>query len=169
VTTAAQLCAHRLAQRGLLGVHLHGLDAGGEPRHRRVRQRGIRLGEIGQRIERRLDVAGGCKLAREIARLAPQCIGFRAEHRRQQAQQRPPALHVLAVFMDGDSVAPRAVVERIARLAENLPGNGGERRAGPDPYGWHAVHALGPPFPAVEQIPAGLGKEPFPTAGAIAT
>src|SRR5207302_486338 len=79
----------------------------------------LRLAEIRERIERRLGVARGSELAGKVACLPLQAIALRAEKRRDEAQQRPPALHVLAVFVNGGRIRPGAVVERVARLLQN--------------------------------------------------
>src|SRR4029077_2006166 len=84
------------------------------------------------RIERRLGVARGSELAGEVARLALPAVALRAEKRCDEAQQRPPALHVLAVFVNGGGIRPGAIVEGVARLVQNAARGAAKRLADPE-------------------------------------
>src|SRR5207247_1318699 len=102
------------------------------------------------------------KLAREITCLAPQASAVRADERGEQAQQRPPALHVLAVLVNGGRVRPRGVLECLARLVQNVAGRAGERLADPEirTYAGFAGHGkVDPPPRANRAIRARLGKQ----------
>src|SRR5262249_14578970 len=106
--------------RRLLGGRADFLDAPAQVGTRRLRQGLVPVLEVVKRIERRLGVAGARKLPREVARLDAQPLALLADERDGQAQERAPALHRLAVFVDRDRVGLLRVVERGERLRQNV-------------------------------------------------
>ena len=128
---------------------LGGIERGEQPRAYRLRQRrGLALDsriassrpridamvrgdslpslsdEIVQRLDCRLRVARARQFPRRIARLGAQLPRVVAEKGFQQPQQRSPALHRLAVVVNRDRVGLFPVIERRARLGQDVAGDG---------------------------------------------
>ena len=85
--------------------------------------------DIVQRLGRRLRIARAGQLAREIARLRAQPPSVLAEKGFQQAQQRAPALHRLAVVVNRGGVGRALIVEHRACFGQDVAGDGPERLA----------------------------------------
>ncbi len=86
------------------------------------------LGEIVERIERRLAVARPAERARQVARLRPQLPAV-LEERLEHAQERAPALHRAAKLMHRNGVRMRRILDRGAGFAQGVAGDGAQRLA----------------------------------------
>ena len=99
--------------------------------------------DVIERVECGLGVAWSRERASEIARLVAQPLGGLAHEGLEQAQQRPPALHGAAEIVHPLGVGFRRVVDRRARLGEDVAGHRAQRLPyrHARSYGGPVVHA----------------------------
>ena len=85
------------------------------------------LGEIVERVQRRLGVARPGERTREIARLVAQAPGVLLEKGFEQAQQGAPALHRPAKIVHRLGLGPGRILDGGTRLGENVVRHAAQR------------------------------------------
>ncbi len=117
---------HVGGQRRGLGRLLELLDPAAHRFERILRQVEPVAGDILERVERRLRVAGAAERAGVVASVRAQALAVGAEERFEQAQQGAPALHLAAEVMDRPGVRARRVLDGSPRGGEDVPGDGAQ-------------------------------------------
>jgi hypothetical protein len=99
--------------------------------------------EVGERIERGLQVAGAAQTARQIAGLVAQLASLGAQERIEQPQQRAPALDGAAEIVHRLGVGFGRVLQGRAPIGKDVAGHRAQRRPHRQarPQGGLVVHA----------------------------